>query len=433
MNPMNFAFPEVCFDNDYYIATYFIETTSSDIVNYASAVADEQTTGTWITVPGETNTIKEKFGGKVVEVFEVPDYETERGDDPVRRAIVRIAYPCKMFNPQIPMLLTVAIGNIANAGKLKLMDINFPEKMVKGYPGPKFGIEGLRKLLDIPERPFVNAMIKPCTGWTPEEGAKLAYGAAAGGVDVIKDDELLAADCDFNRLTERVKYVMGALKEADEFKGEKTLYTVNITDDVWKMKDHAKRAIEAGANALMINFYSCGFSAAQAIAEDPDINVPILAHIDFSGAMFGSPWHGISSPLLVGKLARMAGADLAIIASPYGKFPVVREKYLMQVNNCRMPLYGMPATLPCISGGTTQGSIPKVMKELGNDCCAAAGGAVHGHPMGAIAGAKAMRQAIDATMQGKTLKEYAEDHEELKAIINTFAKEDVSDLFDLKK
>ncbi|WP_434511885.1 RuBisCO large subunit C-terminal-like domain-containing protein [Desulfitobacterium sp. AusDCA] len=433
MNEFSFAFPEVCLEEDYIIATYFVETESKDVVKYAVAVAEEQTTGTWIEVPGESNRVKIKHGGKVVSIFEVPDYEFEIPKGIVeRKFIIQVAYPMLNFRPQIPMLLTTAIGNIANAGKLKLLDLNFPRKFVESFKGPKFGIEGLRQLLNIPERPFVNNMIKPCTGWTPEEGAAMSYEVARGGVDIIKDDELLAADESFCPLNDRIKAVMAAIKKAYEETGEKTLYTVNITDNVSKLKDNAKRAIEAGANALMINFYTVGFSAAQMITEDPEINVPILAHVDFSGAMFGSPYHGISSPLLMGKLARMAGADMAIITSPYGKFPVVRNKYQMQVNYARQELFGMKRLLPMLAGGATQGMVPNTMKELGKDICIAAGGAIHGHPMGPYAGAKSMRQSIDAAMKGVSLKEYSKDHPELAAIVDIWGKEDNSDLFDLK-
>lgn len=433
MKEYSFAFPEVSLSEDYMIATYFVESTTKDIVKYSVAVADEQTTGTWVEVPGETNRVKIKHGGKVVGIFEIPDYEFEVPKDVVeRKFIIQIAYPIISYHPQIPMLLTTAIGNIANAGKLKLLDLNFPRKFIEGFKGPKFGIEGLRKLLNVPERPLVNNMIKPCTGWTPAEGAAMCYEVARGGVDIIKDDELLAADETFCSLPDRTKAIMAALKKAYEETGEQTLYTVNITDDVWRMKDHAMRAIEAGANALMINFYTVGFSAAQMITSDPEINVPVLAHVDFSGAMFGSPWHGISSALLMGKLARMSGADMAIITSPYGKFPVVKSKYQMQVNNARQELFGMKRMMPMISGGTTQGSIPLIMKDLGNDVCMAAGGAIHGHPMGACAGAMSMRQAIDAAMKGVSLKEYAKTHPELAAIVDTWGKEDVSSIFDLK-
>lgn len=433
MKDYNFAFPEVALSEDYIIATYFIESATKDVVKLAVAIADEQTTGTWVEVPGETNRIKIKHGGRVVGVFEVPDYEFEVPKDVYeRKYIIQVAFPTINFNPQIPMLLTSVIGNIANAGKLKLLDLYFPKKFVDGFKGPKFGIDGIRKILNVPERPFINNMVKPCTGWTPEEGAAMSYEVARGGCDIIKDDELLASNESFCPLTDRVKAIMGVIKKAYEETGENTLYTVNITDNVANLKENAKRAIDAGANAIMINFYTVGFSAAQMICEDPEINVPILCHVDFSGALFGSPYNGISSALLMGKLARMAGADMAIITSPYGKFPVLRNKYQMQVNNARMELFGMRRMLPMLSGGSTQGIIPRTIKELGNDVCIAAGGAIHGHPMGSYAGAKSMRQAVDAAMQGISLAEYAKDHPELAAIVDTWGKEDNYSLFDLK-
>ena len=48
----------------------------------------------------------------------------------------------------------------------------------------------------------------------------------------------------------------------------------------------------------------------------------------------------------------------------------------------------------------------------------AAGGAVHGHPDGSFAGAKSMRQAIDAAVQGIDLFEYAKTHKELAVMID---------------
>jgi len=428
----NFDFPEVSLDNDYVIATYYIKSRTSDVVTLAVAMADEQSTGTWVTVPGETEQIKIDFGARVLNIFEAPDYEFEVPKDVDERDyFVQIGYPAHNFGSQIPMLYTAVIGNIANAGKLKLIDLNFPEKFVKGFKGPKFGIKGLRKLLDIPERPFVNNMVKPCTGWKPADGAAMCYNVAKGGVDIIKDDELIMADPEWCPIEDRVEQIMAKLKQAKEETGEDTLYTVNITDKVGKMKDNAMRAIEKGANALMVNTYTIGFPAAQAIMEDPEINVPILAHVDFSGAMFGSPYNGIASPLLMGKLARMIGADMAIITSPYGKFPVVHSKYMMQCVQARSPLFGMKAMLPCISGGTTQPTTPAVMNDLGNDVCMAAGGAIHGHPMGAEAGAKSMRQAIDAVMEGKTLTEYAKSHKELQVALDKWG--DPQANFDLMK
>ncbi|MFZ7131684.1 MAG: RuBisCO large subunit C-terminal-like domain-containing protein [Eubacteriales bacterium] len=434
MNDSSFAFPEVCMAKDDILATYYIETESKDVLKYVVAIAEEQTTSTWTPIPGENQRIRQKHTGKVTAVYALPDYEFVVPKDEVnRKYIVQIAFPSINFDPQIPMLLSSLIGNIAQVPYLKLMDIAFPQSWISGFKGPKFGIEGVRNLLSVHDRPFINNMIKPDLGWTPEEGAQMAYDVAVGGVDFVKDDELLPGNPSYCPLEDRVKAIMASLKRAYEETGEKTLYTPNITDDVSKLRDNALRAIDAGANALMMNFYTVGFSAAKMITEDPEINVPVMAHIDYSGTTFGSPYQGITSPLLVGKLARMAGADMEIITSPYGKFPVVTTKYKQQVLAARQEFFGMKAMLPLLSGGMTQGAVPITMNELGIDICLAAGGAIHGHPMGATAGAISMRQAVAATLQGVTLREYAKDHKELAAIVDTWGTENSDNLFDLKK
>ena len=76
---------------------------------------------------------------------------------------------------------------------------------MKDFQGPKFGINGIRDILHAYNRPLLNNMIKPCTGYTPDVGEKLFYEASAGGVDIIKDDELIGGDRVFNKIEDRVK------------------------------------------------------------------------------------------------------------------------------------------------------------------------------------------------------------------------------------
>jgi len=131
--------------------------------------------------------LKEEHLAKVIGVYEIPDYEFEVPKDiQTRNYIIQIAFPEINIGEQIPMLLTTVVGNISMGGRIKLLDIRFPEKFVKGFKGPKFGIEGIRKLLNIPKRPLLNNMIKPCTGYPLEVGAELFRLAALGGCDIVK-------------------------------------------------------------------------------------------------------------------------------------------------------------------------------------------------------------------------------------------------------
>jgi 2,3-diketo-5-methylthiopentyl-1-phosphate enolase len=185
------AFPEVAFSDDYIIGTYQARIKTSSIEKLSLAIADEQTTGTWIKVGADSIEKKRRFGAKVVSIYEVPDRGSDFVEDLPPLYIIQIAFPIEIFGENIPMLLTTLFGNISASGMVKMIDCAFPKKYIERFQGPKFGVEGLREVLGIKDRPLLNAMIKPNIGWTPEEGAEIFYNAAKGGVDIIKDDELL--------------------------------------------------------------------------------------------------------------------------------------------------------------------------------------------------------------------------------------------------
>jgi 2,3-diketo-5-methylthiopentyl-1-phosphate enolase len=291
----------------------------------------------------------------------------------------------------------------------------------------------LRDLLGIYDRPILNNMIKPCTGLSPEETAKLAFESAVGGVDIIKDDELIS-DPPHCPLSKRVKAVMEALKRADDEKGEKTLYTVNITDRVDKLKENAYKALEAGANALMLNYNTVGLDAARMISEDENFNVPILGHSDYTGAVYESHWSGMSMSLIGAKLPRLAGVDMVIALTPYGKFPVLMDAFIDGGYKMLQPLGHIKPVWSMPGGGTTQGHVEDVVKKFGIDVIIASGAGIHAHPAGPRAGAKAFRQAIDAAVKGIKCDEYAKDHKELAEALGEWGyyEEGKTGIFDLK-
>jgi len=416
------ALPDGVDYDDYVIGTYLVSYSATlPIPIVAPMLAVEQSTGTWVPVPGETVDVRCQHIAKVIGVYEVPDYEFAVPPNlQTRQWFVQIAYPEVNIGEQIPMLLTTVVGNISMGGDIKLVDIRFPKKYVDGFKGPKFGIGGVRKILGVKKRPLLNNMIKPCTGYRLKVGAELFRKAALGGCDIIKDDELIA-DASFNSVVGRVKRYMQIEKQVYEEKGEHTLYTVNITDKIPKVFENARRAVELGCNALMVNYLAVGFPVMQALAEDPSINVPILAHMDVAGALYMSPWHGLSSHLVLGKLPRLAGADIVVIPAPYGKAPVIDYKFRNVARNLTFPLYHLKPTFPMASGGITPSMVPTVMAALGNDIVIGSGGGIHAHPKGPVAGGKAFRQAIDATMKGIPLSEYAKDHQELAMALKQWA------------
>ncbi|MFX1321880.1 MAG: RuBisCO large subunit C-terminal-like domain-containing protein [Promethearchaeota archaeon] len=401
----------------YIIASYIVKRPRGMNVNYlARFAAIEQSTGTWIRVPAETAEVRKHHVARVLGVYELPMYEfVLPPKDELRERIyfMQVGFPIvNIKNLGIPMLFTTVIGNISITHGLKLVDLSFPKAWLEDFKGPKFGIDGIRKLMNVPERPLLNNMVKPCTGHTCDVAADLVYQAAVGGCDVVKDDELIS-DPSFNTLEDRITAVMEAVDRADSEKGEKTLYTINVTSKFPDMFEKADKMIELGANALMINYIATGYEALRQLAEDPSIKVPILGHMDFGGCMFGGEWTGMTSMLTFGKLPRICGADSVVIPAPYGKAEIIEERYEQNLKALRYPFQHIKPTLPMPSGGITPGMVEKTIKEAGKDILIGSGGGIHSHPDGPIAGAKAFRQAIDAVMQGKNVRDVAKEKKEL--------------------
>ncbi|KKK42338.1 hypothetical protein LCGC14_2113110, partial [marine sediment metagenome] len=74
--------------------------------------------------------------------------------------------------------------------------------------------------------------------------------------------------------------------------------------------------------------------------------------------------------------------------------------------------------LPVASGGLSPLQIPELIENLGKDIVLQFGGGCHGHPDGTLAGARAIRQAVNAVLEKTELKEYAKTHSELKRAVN---------------
>ncbi len=402
MEPL--SLPEEAFEGDFIIASYYYESKpGQDVFEKAKSFAIGQTLGTWLPVPGITEKMKQDYGGRLVSIYDIAPYELAP-DEPQKRAhIIQIAFPDKNFSAQFPMLFTTLLGNdVSTSAQVKLIDIKFSKNFIRQFKGPKMGLAGIYDYLGIEKRPLVLNMIKPCIGYSPEEGAKLFYQSALGAIDFIKDDELLS-DTAYSPTLERVQQYQKAAIRASAHTGYLTRYCPNITDRPDRILSLAKSAQDAGAGALLVNFVAAGLSSLQALSEDSSINIPVIAHYASAGSMTESANSGLSSHLLLGKLARMAGADACLFSSPYSTYPFLKDNYIRIANAQRLPFYALKPTMPVVGGGVHPNSAIKIIKDLGKDIMLAVGGAIFGHPHGPSKGAEAMMAAVKELNEDRDL------------------------------
>lgn len=401
--------------NQVCIATYRSYDDKADFHKKALSIAVGLTVGSWTELPEAQKAEMEKHLGKVLSV------NVHEGGPGERYADIRIAYPDINFSRDIPALLVTVFGKLSMDGRIKLIDLDVSEAFASAFPGPKFGLQGVRDLLGVHDRPLLMSIFKSVVGHDLSNLREQFYKQALGGVDLIKDDEILFEN-PLTPLEKRVETCMEAARKAQEETGQKLLYAVNLTGPTSQLAANARKAIAAGANAILFNVLAYGYDALHELSSDPEIKVPIAAHPALAGAIYPSPHYGMSASLLLGKLMRLAGADLALFPSPYGSVVMPKEENLAVKDALLQPLHGLRSSFPVPSAGIHPGLVPLILKDFGTNVVVNAGGGIHGHPMGTAAGGQAFRQAFRATLDGTPLKEAANalGNEALQAAIQAW-------------
>ncbi|UYO01844.1 2,3-diketo-5-methylthiopentyl-1-phosphate enolase [Paenibacillus sp. PSB04] len=401
-------------------ATYRLYDDKADFRKKADSIAVGMTVGSWTELPQAKRESMQKHLG---EVLQVDVHEPEGAAPGERYADVTIAYPDINFSRDIPALLVTVFGKISMDGKIKLNRLGFSDHFVQGFPGPKFGIAGIRDILGVHDRPLLMSIFKSVIGLNADELREQFLRQALGGVDLIKDDEILFEN-ELTPIEKRVEVCLKAAEAAQKETGKKLLYAANLTGPTSSLKSQAKKAIGAGANALLFNVLSYGYDVLHELSSDPEINVPIAAHPALAGAFYPSPHYGISASVLLGQLMRLAGADLVLFPSPYGSVTMPKAENMAIRDELISRELPMKASMPVPSAGIHPGLVPLILRDFGTDVVVNAGGGIHGHPMGTEAGGRAFVQAIAAAQQSIPLAQYAEDgHPELKAALDAWGGE----------
>ena len=412
--------------SDRFTADYVLQT-SLPPEQVAETVAGEQSSGTFVEIPGESAELKERSAARVERIEDLGPYASDplpgpRGGDGSRSYAMTLSWPTANIGPSLPNLVATVAGNLFELKQvegLKITDISMSPAFASAYPGPGFGVEGTRRLTGVEDRPLIGTIVKPSVGLGPAETAALVAELCEGGIDFIKDDELQAdgPNCPFE---DRVRAVMEVIDRHAGASGRKVMYAVNLTGDLDEMRRRHDLVETLGGTCVMVSLNSVGlvgFSAFRA-----QCRLPIHAHRNGWGYLGRSPNNGWSYTAWQ-KLWRLAGADHMHVNGLANKFWEPDDSVIASARECLTPIF---ADKPCIampvfSSGQSVKQPHGTWEALGtSDLIYCAGGGIVAHPAGIAAGVRSLREAWDAAMSGVPLAAAAERSPELRQAVEKF-------------
>ena len=409
------------------IASYLIET-PHPLNEAAEVLAGEQSSGTFVSVPGETKALRERFRARLESVEELesvaapslPGVKTPEGITEYRRGRIDLSFSLENMGVNLPTLVATVAGNLFELSEfsgLKLLDLELPQAFSTVYSGPQFGIAGTRELVEVGGRPLIGTLVKPSVGLSPQQTAELANELAGAGIDFIKDDELMA-DPPHSPLSERVAAVMKVLNAHMDKTGKKVMYAFNISDSLDAMYRHHDTVQAAGGTCVMVSLNGVGLVGVEALRRRSAL--PIHGHRNGWGMLNRHPALGIEFTAYQ-KLWRLAGVDHLHVNGLQNKFFEANESVVRSIKACLEPLLGGYHLMPVISSGQWGGQAPETYALTQTvDLMYLSGGGIMAHPGGPAAGCAAIRQAWEAAVNGVELVDYARDHEELRLSIEKF-------------
>ena len=408
-------------------ATYFIETPLA-VEKAAASLAGEQSSGTFVAVPGETEELKQRFTARVeritpLEIVSEPSLPGGRhARGKFQRAEIVVSWPVENFGFNLPALVSTIQGNLYELSQfsgLKLMDVELPASFAKHFRGPKFGIVGCRKLTNVEGRPLIGTIIKPSIGLTPQQTAELVKVLAEAGIDFIKDDELMA-DPPHSPFDERVDAIMRVINAHADRTGKKVMYAFNVSDELDAMQRHYEKIISSGGTCAMISLNSVGLAGAKKIC---DLGVlAIHGHRNGWGALNRHPLLGIEFPAYQ-KLWRLAGVDQLHVNGIANKFWENDDSVVRSIESCLRPLLGGMSVLPVVSSGQWGGQAPETFRRTQTvDLLYMAGGGIMAHPNGPAAGVRSLQKWWQAAVEGLTMESAAAKYPELKISLEKFGR-----------
>ncbi|QWD44512.1 hypothetical protein G6661_01790 [Polynucleobacter paneuropaeus] len=371
--------------DDYFVATYFIKTNlaKGDLKKAAWELAIGQSVGN-PNVRNQWETEELFVKHSCIVMHDIAELEGKES------GVVKIGFPVINTNwhdEAISHMLCQVMGgqvDIETFSSCRLIDLSIPKHILdKFFFKPKYGVSGFRKIRNVKDKPFLGAIVKPKTGVSPQVMLEMVKELVDGGVDFIKEDEILSSPS-FCSLEERVPLISNYLNKINS----KVIYSYAINADHSKILNRAKFIAQNGGNSVHANVW-CGLGIYKEIRA---LDLPLFIHFQKSGdraftdkdANFGIDW------TVICYLAGISGVD-SIHAGMWGGYKSDTVEELKKI----IGLLNEMNVVPALSCGMHPGIVEAINKRFGIDYMANVGGAIHGHPGGTLAGARAMRGVID--------------------------------------
>ncbi len=412
---------------DRVVAHYLIET-PLEISAAAASLAVEQSSGTFVAVPGETAELKQRFAARVERIKElgsesVPALPGSRGGSgKYRRAEISVSWSLENFGHNLPTLISTVQGNLyelAQFSGLRLLDLELPVAFTTAFRGPRFGIDGCRKLTGVAGRPLIGTIIKPSIGLAPTETAELVRTLVEAGIDFIKDDELMA-NPPHSPFAARLDAVMAVINAHAQRTGKKVMYAFNITDELDAMERHYDKIVAAGGTCAMMSLNSVGLVAAKRICDRGQL--AIHGHRNGWGMLNRHPLLGMDFAAYQ-KLWRLAGVDQLHVNGIRNKFWESDDSVVHSVAACLGPVGSLAPVLPVVSSGQWGGQAPDTFARTKTvDLLYMAGGGIMAHPQGPAAGVRSLQVWWRAAAEGLSAQQAVVRYPELKLSVEKFGR-----------
>lgn len=310
---------------------------------------------------------------------------------------VDISYRTDIANDEIPNLLNVLFGNISIRRGIKIIDIRLTPEQLNAFGGPRFGIDGIRRDLNVFGRPLATTAIKPL-GLSASELARLCGGYAAGGLDVIKDDHGLI-DQHFHPFEERVARIQEAINTANAKTGRVTHYYPMLAGRFEQVEAQAAFARAQGCYGVLVPPMLIGPDTGFHLARKHGLAV--MTHPTFTGTHFHDPRHGMTPAMLLGRLFRIFGADISVFPNAGGRFTFSNQECLDLADAMRAPLGGLKSGFPSPAGGMTIEKVGAMLDMYGNDTALLIGGALLRYSPDPEVSARAFLTSLEAAVARK--------------------------------